>query len=143
LGSKLFVGNLPYDTDENSLRTLFESTGKQVAEVAIMNDRMTGRPRGFAFVTMASDDDAKVIAGEMNGKPLGGRSLVVNEAQPKAARPPRPMGGPGGGYGGGGYGGGGGGGYSGGGSGGPGGREAPRFPKAGGSRRKARHKRIL
>src|SRR5262249_18672815 len=116
-------------------RQHFESTGKQVAEVAIMNDRMTGRPRGFAFITMASDEDARQVIEDLNGKPLGGRALVVNEAQPKAPRAPRAMEAPGGsrGFGGGGSGFGGGGGA----------REGVRFPKAGGSRRKARHKRFL
>ena len=82
-GIKLFVGNLPFDTDEASLRQLFETTGKEVA-VAIINDRMTGRPRGFAFVTMASDEDAQAACAALNGTALGERNLVVNEATPRA-----------------------------------------------------------
>ena len=129
MGSKLFVGNLPFDTDEASLRQLFEGTGKQVAEVALITDRVTGRPRGFAFVTMANDEDAATVCQALNGAALGGRNLVVNEAQPRAPRDPRPIGS--------GFGGsGGGGGFGGGGEGRP-------FPKSTGSRRKRRQKRFL
>ncbi len=141
MGAKLFVGNLPFDTDEASLRRLFEETGKAVSEVAIITDRATGRPRGFAFVTMENDGDAREVTEKLNGAAFGGRNLVVNEAQPRPPREPRPVGrgfGSGGGGGGGGYGGGGGGG------GGYGGERSGGFPpKAGGSRRKRRQKRIL
>src|SRR5205085_2825956 len=103
--------------------------------------------RGFAFVTMGSEDDARAVATSLNNVEFGGRNLVVNEAQPPAPRSPRPIGRPGGDFGGGGgaYGGGGGGGYGGGGGGyggGGGGGKGSGFPKAGGSRRKRRHKRI-
>ena len=108
MGSKLYVGNLSYTTTEDSLRTAFAANGRTVQEVAIPSDRETGRPRGFAFVTMGSDADAKAAITALDGKDLDGRSLKVNEAQD---RPPRSGGGfGGGGSGGRGNGGGGGGG---------------------------------
>jgi len=103
MGSKLYVGNLSYTTTEDSLRAAFSANGRTVKEVAIPNDRDTGRPRGFAFVTMANDADAKAAIAALDGKDLDGRSLKVNEAQDRPARS-------GGGGGGGGHGGGGGGG---------------------------------
>src|SRR5215813_12399762 len=106
MGSKLYVGNLNFTTTEDTLRTAFSANGRSVKEVAIPSDRETGRPRGFAFVTMGSDADAKAAIAAWDGKELDGRSLKVNEAQDK----PRPGGGGGrGGFGGGGGGGGGGG----------------------------------
>jgi len=90
MGSKLYVGNLNYTTTEEGLRTAFASDGRTVQEVAIPTDRETGRPRGFAFVTMGSDADAKAAISAMDGKDLDGRSLRVNEA---TARPPLPGGG--------------------------------------------------
>jgi hypothetical protein len=117
VGTKLYVGNLSYQTTEETLREAFAADGRQVQEVAIIVDRETGRPRGFAFVTMASPADAEAAIAAMNGAMVDGRPLRVNEAQD------RPRGGGfGGGGGGGGYGGGfGGGGYGGGGFGGGGG----------------------
>ncbi len=115
MGSKLYVGNLNFATTEDTIRNAFGADGRTVKEVAIPSDRETGRPRGFAFVTMGSDADAKAAIDAWNGKDLDGRNLKVNEAQDK----PRPSGGGGGG--GGGYGrggGGGGGGYGRGGGGG-------------------------
>jgi RNA recognition motif-containing protein len=108
MGSKLYVGNLNFKTTEDALRAAFAADGRSVKEVAIPSDRETGRPRGFAFVTMGSDADAKAAIAALDGKDLDGRSLRVNEAQDK----PRGGGGGGGGggYGGGGRGGGGGGG---------------------------------
>ena len=106
MGSKLYVGNLNFTTTEAALKTAFSANGRTVKEVAIPSDRETGRPRGFAFVTMGSDADAKAAIADLDGKDLDGRSLKVNEAQDK----PRTGGG-----------GGGGGGYSGGGRGGSGG----------------------
>lgn len=108
---RIFVGNMSFNTTEEELHQLFSQFG-QVDEVAIINDRETGRPRGFAFVTMANDGEAQEAIEATNGQDFGGRTLNVNEARPKASG-----GGGGGGYnrGGGGYGGGGGGGYSGGG----------------------------
>ena len=106
MGTKLYVGNLNFTTTEEALRSAFAANGRTVKEVAIPSDRETGRPRGFAFVTMGSDADAKAAITAMDGKDLDGRSLRVNEAQ---ERPPRSGGGGGGGGGGrGGYGGGGG-----------------------------------
>jgi RNA recognition motif-containing protein len=105
------VGNLPYDVDEDSIKAFFESGGRQVTQVKIVTDRDTGRPRGFAFVEMADDSQAKAAIDELNGRDLGGRTIVVNEAR----EPQR--GGGGGGGGGGRSGGGGRGGYGGGGGG--------------------------
>jgi cold-inducible RNA-binding protein len=81
----IFVGNISFQTTEDQLRALFESFG-EVSRVNVVSDRDTGRPRGFAFVEMASDDEAaKAIAGT-NGKDIDGRTLTVNEAKPKAPR---------------------------------------------------------
>jgi len=96
MSRKLFVGNLPYETMEQDLESLFGQAG-QVETVSVMRDRVTGRARGFAFVEMASDEDAQKAITQLNGHQLGGRALTVNEARPQAARP----GGGGGGYGGG------------------------------------------
>jgi RNA recognition motif-containing protein len=96
MSRKLFVGNLPYETMEQDLETLFAQAG-QVETVSVMRDRVTGRARGFAFVEMASDEDAQKAITQLNGHQLGGRALTVNEARPQAARP-----GGGGGFGGGG-----------------------------------------
>ena len=101
MARKLYVGNLPYDTDEQALQTLFAGAGT-VETVSVMRDMATGRARGFAFVEMASDEDAQKAITMLNDKDFGGRNLMVNEARPK------PQGGGGGGRGGG-YGGGGGG----------------------------------
>jgi cold-inducible RNA-binding protein len=87
MSRKLFVGNLPYETAENDLESLFGQAGT-VETVTVMRDRMTGRARGFAFVEMASDDDAQKAITQMNGHDLGGRALTVNEARPQEARPP-------------------------------------------------------
>jgi len=116
MSTKLFVGNLSYNVTENDLQDLFAQHGA-VTEVNLMLDRMSGRSRGFAFVTMSSKEDADKATEALNGQPLDGRNLTVNEARP------RPEGGGGGGGGGGGrgFGGGGGGGgrgYGGGGGGG-------------------------
>ena len=84
---KLYVGNLPYTTTEDELFNVFGQDGRKVAEVAIINDRETGRPRGFGFVTMASDEDAAAAIEALDGKEFQGRSLKVNEAKPRAERP--------------------------------------------------------
>jgi RNA recognition motif-containing protein len=111
---KLYVGNLPFKATQDALQQHFSQFGT-VSEVFIATDRETGRSRGFAFVTMADDAQAKVAIEQSNGKPFDGRNLTVNEARPPAAG--------GGGGGRGGYGGGGGGGRGGyGGGGGGGGR---------------------
>jgi RNA recognition motif-containing protein len=79
---KLYVGNLAYETTENDLQDLFEQHGA-VNEVHLMMDRMTGKSRGFAFVTMNDDEQAKSAMGAVNGKELNGRPLKVNEARPR------------------------------------------------------------
>ncbi|ABM39395.1 MULTISPECIES: RNA recognition motif domain-containing protein [Polaromonas] len=123
MGNKLYVGNLPYSVRDEDLQQSFGQFGA-VTSAKVMMERDTGRSKGFGFVEMASDAEAQAAINGMNGQPLGGRSVVVNEARPMEARPPRTggFGGGGGGYGGGagggggGYGGGGGGRSSGGGS---------------------------
>lgn len=80
---KLYVGNLSYTTTQEALQAEFSAYG-QVVEVAIINDRDTGRPRGFAFVTMASDEAGRAAIENLNGRELDGRTLTVNEARPKA-----------------------------------------------------------
>jgi RNA recognition motif-containing protein len=106
--SKLYVGNLSFKTTEDELRSAFGQFGS-VTDVYVAMDKMTGRPRGFAFVTMGTDDEAKAAAEKLNGTDLGGRQLTVNEARPKEERPGGGFGGGGGGGGGRGFGGGGGG----------------------------------
>ena len=117
MGNKLYVGNLPYSVRDEDLQQSFGQFGA-VTSAKVMMERDTGRSKGFGFVEMASDAEAQAAINGMNGQPLGGRSVVVNEARPMEARPPRTggFGGGGGGYGGG-AGGGGGGGYGGGGGG--------------------------
>jgi hypothetical protein len=128
MGKKLYVGNLPYSVRDGDLEQAFGQFGS-VTSAKVMMERDTGRSKGFGFVEMGSDEEAQSAINGMNGQPLGGRSVVVNEARPMEERPPRSGGGGfggggrregGGGYGGGGggYGGGGGGGYGGGGGGG-------------------------
>jgi hypothetical protein len=113
MGNKLYVGNLPYGVRDNDLEQAFSQFGS-VTSAKVMMERETGRSKGFGFVEMGSDAEAQAAISGMNGQPLGGRSVVVNEARPMESRP-RGFGGAGGG--GGGYGGGGGGGYGGGGGG--------------------------
>jgi cold-inducible RNA-binding protein len=114
MGNKLYVGNLPYSVRDEDLQQSFGQFGA-VTSAKVMMERDTGRSKGFGFVEMASDAEAQAAINGMNGQPLGGRSVVVNEARPMEARPPRSggfgggSGGGGGGYGGGGSGGGGGG----------------------------------
>ena len=123
MGNKLYVGNLSFNTTETELQDLFAQVGP-VQEVVLMQDKFTGKSRGFAFVTMSSDQDATAAITQFNGKTVDGRALTVNEARP---REDRPGGGGGGGGGrGGGYGGGGGGRGGGGGGGGGGGRRDSR-----------------
>jgi hypothetical protein len=117
MGNKLYVGNLPYSVRDEDLQQSFGQFGA-VTSAKVMMERDTGRSKGFGFVEMGSDAEAQAAINGMNGQPLGGRSVVVNEARPMEARPPRTGGGFGGGgdrSGGGGYGGGGGGDRSGGG----------------------------
>jgi len=84
MSRKLYVGNLPYETGEAELQSLFARAGT-VETVTVMRDMATGRARGFAFVEMGSDDEAQKAISELNEYQLGGRGLTVNEARPKAA----------------------------------------------------------
>ena len=136
MGNKLYVGNLPYSVRDEDLQQSFGQFGA-VTSAKVMMERDTGRSKGFGFVEMGSDAEAQAAIAGMNGQPLGGRSIVVNEARPMEARPPRTGGGFGGGSGGGGGyggGGGGGGGRSGGGYGGGGNDGGFRSPYGGGGR---------
>ena len=121
MGNKLYVGNLPYSFRDEDMQQAFSQFGN-VSSAKVMMERDTGRSKGFGFVEMGSDAEAQAAIKGMNGQNMGGRDLVVNEARPMEARPPRSGGGygggGGGGYGGGGRSGGGGGGYGGGRSGG-------------------------
>ena len=112
MGNKLYVGNLPYSFRDEDLQQAFAAHGT-VSSAKVMMERDTGRSKGFGFVEMGSDAEAQAAISGMNGQQYGGRGLVVNEARPMEARPPRS-----GGFGGGGGAGGGGGGYGGGGGGG-------------------------
>ena len=103
MATKLYVGNLSFDTTENDLRRLFEAFGT-VTSCNLIMDKMTDKSRGFAFVELSSPAEATKAIAEMNGKEVGGRALTVNEAKPREDRP----------RGGGGFGGGNGGGYGGG-----------------------------
>ncbi len=116
MGKKLYVGNLSYDVTSSDLEQMFASHGS-VQSAEVIQDRMTGRSKGFGFVEMASDDEATAAISAMNGQESGGRALTVNEAKPREDRGGGGGGGGRGGYGGGGSGGGGGG-YGGGGGGG-------------------------
>jgi RNA recognition motif-containing protein len=137
MGKKLYVGNLSYNVDSSELEQLFGQHG-QVVSAQIINDRDTGRSKGFGFVEMANDAEADAAIAALNGQEHGGRALTVNEARPREDRGGGGGGGSRGGYAGGGgsggrssggYGGGGGGrssgggGYGGGGGGGRGGRD--------------------
>lgn len=126
MGNKLYVGNLPYTVRDEDLQQAFSAYGS-VNSAKVMMERDTGRSKGFGFVEMGNDAEAQAAVEGMNGQSLGGRSLVVNEARPMEARPPR--------TGGGGFGGprGGGDGFGGGGGGGDGG--GFRSPYGGGGRR--------
>ena len=109
MGNRLYVGNLSFDTNEDGLRAAFAADGRNVKEVNIMTDRDTGRPRGFAFVEMASGQDAEAAIQALDGAELDGRNIKVNEAKERQPRGGGGGGGRGGRGGGGGYGGGGGG----------------------------------
>ena len=85
MGRKLYVGNLPYETNEQDLQELFAQAGS-VETVTVMRDRDTGRARGFAFVEMASDDEAQNAITKLNDQQFGGRRLTVNEARPQVPR---------------------------------------------------------
>ena len=85
MSTKLFVGNLSFDVTENDLQDAFAAHGT-VTEANLMMDRTTGRPRGFAFITMSSPEEAKKAIDALNGAMLGGRNLTVNEARPREER---------------------------------------------------------
>jgi cold-inducible RNA-binding protein len=92
MGNKLYVGNLPYSVRDNDLEQAFSQFGA-VTSAKVMMERDTGRSKGFGFVEMGSDAEAQAAINGMNGQPLGGRSVVVNEARPMEPRPPRSGGG--------------------------------------------------
>jgi RNA recognition motif-containing protein len=92
MSTKLFVGNLSFKTTENDLQEAFAAHGT-VVEASLMMDRMTGRSRGFAFVTMSTPEEAQKAIAAMNGATVGERQLTVNIARPKEERPPRSGGG--------------------------------------------------
>jgi RNA recognition motif-containing protein len=96
MNNKLFVGNLSFNTTENDLQDAFAALGT-VVETNLVTDRTTGRPRGFAFVTMSTDEEAQNAVTTMNGKSVDGRALNVNIARPREDRPPGGGGGGGGG----------------------------------------------
>jgi len=100
MGTRLFVGNLPYSADEDQIRALFEQDGRTVTDVQLITDRATGRPRGFGFVDMSTQEEADAAIRALNGQEFGGRSLTVNEARERSERP-RGGGGDRGGFGGG------------------------------------------
>ena len=87
MSNKLFVGNLSFDTTENDLHDAFAAHGT-VVEANLMMDRMSGKPRGFGFVTMSTPEEAQKAIAALNGASLGGRALTVNIARPREERPP-------------------------------------------------------
>ena len=107
MGTRLYIGNLSFNTTSDELRSAIEATGGTVRDLHLVTDRETGRPRGFGFAELATEAEAQAVIEALNGKDLDGRTLTVNEARERSPR---------------GGGGGGGGGYSGGGGGGGGGR---------------------
>lgn len=143
MGKRLFVGNLDYDTTEDTLRDLFAADGRTVTRVQIIMDRETGRPRGFGFVEFESDEHAAAALKALDGADVDGRAIRVNTAEDKPSRPGggggggggRPYSGGGGGGARGGSGGGGRGGFGGGGGEGGGGRGFDRGGKRGGGGR--------
>jgi RNA recognition motif-containing protein len=92
---KLYIGNLSFDTTTQDLRTAFEAAGT-VTDAIVMQDKMSGRSRGFGFVTMGSAEEGTEAIRQFNGKPLDGRNLTVNEARPREEFAPRGGGGGGG-----------------------------------------------
>ena len=86
MGKKLYVGNLSYETSEEDLRAVFSGNDRVVEEIAIMKDRSTGQPRGFAFVTMRSEREAQAAMQAVDGQSVNGRALKVNEARERRDR---------------------------------------------------------
>ena len=105
MSTKLFVGNLSFNATQEQLQEMFGAHGT-VVEVDVIKDKSSGRPRGFAFVSMETKEAADATVQALNGKEIDGRALTVNEARPREERPPRSGGGGGGGFRGGGGGGG-------------------------------------
>ena len=89
MGTRLYVGNIPFSADEDQIRALFEQDGRVVNEVKLITDRDTGRPRGFGFVEMENQEGADAAIRALNGLDFGGRPLTVNEARERSERPPR------------------------------------------------------
>jgi RNA recognition motif-containing protein len=85
MGRKLYVGNLPFSATEDEVRELFAQNDRTVASVNLITDRDTGRPRGFGFVEMGSDDEAQSAIADLNGYSMGGRPLTVNEARERGS----------------------------------------------------------
>ena len=85
MGTRLYVGNLPFSADENQIRDLFGQNDRTVVEVKLITDRDTGRPRGFGFVEMGSDEEAEGAINELNGYSFDGRTLTVNEARERSS----------------------------------------------------------
>lgn len=92
MANKLYVGNLPYTTTDAELKEMFSQSGT-VSEAVVISDKMSGRSKGFGFVTMSTDEEAQKAVEQFNGKDMGGRSIVVNEARPLEPRAPRQGGG--------------------------------------------------
>ena len=88
MSTKLYVGGLPYETSEDELKDFFAQAGS-VASVSIITDRVSGRSKGFGFVEMSSDEEAKKAIEMLNGKEIDGRNVTVNEAKPMESRPRR------------------------------------------------------
>ena len=84
MGTRLYVGNLPFSADESAVRSLFEQNERKVEEVKLITDRDTGRPRGFGFVEMGSSEHAEQAIQELNGHTIDGRQLNVNEARERS-----------------------------------------------------------
>jgi RNA recognition motif-containing protein len=103
MGTRLYVGNLPFNATEDDVRALFAQDGRTVREVKLITDRDTGRPRGFGFVDMGSQDEADAAIRSLNGTNYGGRPLTVNEAREREGGGGGGRRGGGGGYGRGGY----------------------------------------
>jgi RNA recognition motif-containing protein len=85
MGNRLYVGNLPFSADEDQVRELFGQNNRTVNEVKLITDRDTGRPRGFGFVEMSTDEEAQSAINELNGHSMDGRALTVNEARERSS----------------------------------------------------------
>ena len=85
MGNRLYVGNLPFSADEEAVRSLFSQDGREVAEVKLITDRDTGRPRGFGFVEMGNSEHADTAISALNGYSMDGRALTVNEAKERTS----------------------------------------------------------